>query len=102
MGGGTRAQGGPTPKNSGFSGYKLQIFGAEGAENLEKIRVFKEKLTIFWSFKGKFGQILINIVILNYFGYKKQYIFFSIFKKLKKFQEIFGKFWEIFRKNCWI
>ena len=26
---------------------KLQIFGAEGAENFEKCRVFKEKLAIF-------------------------------------------------------
>ena len=49
-------------------------------------------------FKGKFGQILINIVIMDYFGSKNN-SFFSILKKLRKFQEIFGKFWANFSKK---
>ena len=46
---------------------------------------------------GKFGQILINIVIMDYFRCQNNSFF--ILKKLGKFQEIFGKFWEIFRKK---
>ena len=44
----TLAKGGGTltPKNRDFAGIKLQIFGAEGAENFEKCRVFKEKWAI--------------------------------------------------------
>ena len=69
--GGTLASGGTlTTKNSGFWVSKVQIFGAKGAENFEKIEVFKEKLTIFCSFRGKFGRILIDIVILDQFGFK--------------------------------
>ena len=76
MGGGPPAQGGPLlQKNREFRDIKLQIFGAEGAENFEKFRVFREKSAIFWSFKGKFGQILINIVILDDFRSKNDSFF---------------------------
>ena len=44
---------------------KLHIFGAEGAENFEKMKGLKEKLALLWSFKRKFGQILINIIVSN-------------------------------------
>ena len=44
---------------------KLQIFGAKGAENFEKMIGSIGKLALFWSFRGKFGQIWINMVILN-------------------------------------
>ena len=37
-------------KKSRFSDIKLQIFGAEGSENFEKFRIFKEKFAIVWSF----------------------------------------------------
>ena len=75
--------GGPSPKNRDFWGIKLQILGAEGAENFENCRGFKEKLAIFWSFKGKFGQLSINKVILDYFGYKNNSFF--DFEKVEKF-----------------
>ena len=42
-------------------------------------------------------QILIIMVILDYFGCK--IIVFFDFEKIEKFQEIFGRFWEIFRKK---
>ena len=61
-------------KTPHFWDIKLQIFGAEGTENFEKFRVFKEKSAIL-EFKGKFGQILIDIVILNYFGCKNNSFF---------------------------
>ena len=52
--GGTLAQGGTlTPKNRLFWDIKLQIFGAEGAENFEKLRVLREK----WSFLEFYGKI---------------------------------------------
>ena len=48
--------GDPGPRGGGqlqkiwdFRGIKLQIFGAEGAENLKK-EFFKENLTVFLSF----------------------------------------------------
>ena len=75
--GGTRGRGGGDPfghKTPHFWDIKLQIFGAEGTENFEKFRVFKEKSAIL-EFKGKFGQILIDIVILNYFGCKNNSFF---------------------------
>ena len=59
----------PYSKKSAFWDIKLKIFGAEGAENFEKNR-FLRKIGIFLRFMGKFGQILINIVILDQFGYK--------------------------------
>ena len=37
----------PSPKIRDFWDIKLQIFGSEGAKNLGKRRVFKEKLAIF-------------------------------------------------------
>ena len=82
-------------KTPHFRDIKLHIFGAEGAENFEKFRVFKEKSAIFWSFKGKFGQILINIVIMDYFGCNNNSFFFDFEKVEKisgKFREILGNF----------
>ena len=69
-------------KAPNFWDLKLQIFGAECAENFEKFRIFKGKSAISWSFKGKFGQILIDIVILDYFGAK--IIVFFDFEKVEK------------------
>ena len=64
--GGTMASGGTlTTKNWVFWVSKVQIFGAEGAKNFEKTVVIKEKLGIFYTFGGKFDQILIDIVILD-------------------------------------
>lgn len=40
-----------------------------------KTEFIKEKLEIFLSLKGKFDWILINIVILDEFGYKKNSLF---------------------------
>ena len=40
-------------------------FAAEGGENFEKMKVFKKKSAIYCNFKVKFGQILIDIVILD-------------------------------------
>ena len=57
--GGLRPKGVQIQKNRDFGDIKLQIFRTEGAENFEKFKIFKEKLAIIWSFKGKFGQILI-------------------------------------------
>ena len=45
-----------------------------------------EKLAISWSFMGKFGQILINIVIFDLFGYRNN-IFFD-FGKVEKISGI--------------
>ena len=82
------AQGRPFwTENSKFWDIKLQIYGAEAAENFGKFRVFKEKSAIFWSFKGKFGQILINLGLLTILGVKVTV--FSISKKLRKFRGIF-------------
>ena len=66
-GGGTSTKrGGPQlQKIRVWRDLKLQIFGAEGAENFEKMKGFSGKLALFWSFRGKFGQIWINMVILN-------------------------------------
>ena len=73
---------------------KLQIFGTKGAGNFENFKNFKDN-RLFWTFKGKFGQILINIVILDYFGYKNNSFFFD-FEKVEKisgnFREILGNF----------
>ena len=63
--GGPWPQGGPNYKNRDFWGSKVQIFGAEDAENFEKIVVFNEKLAVFCTFGRKFDQILIDIVILD-------------------------------------
>ena len=64
FGGDLDQKGGPQlQKIRDFWDIKLQIFGAEGAENFEKFRVFREKSAIFWSFKGKFGKIWTNSVI---------------------------------------
>ena len=65
-----RIRGGPDPggansKKLAFWDIKFQIFGAEEPKMFWKIEVFKEKSAIFWSFMGKFVQILINIVILD-------------------------------------
>ena len=81
-------------KNQDFWDLKPLIFGAEGAENFEQFRAFKEKLAIFWSFNEEFGQILINIVILHYFGCKNNSSFdFESGKKISgNFQEILGNF----------
>ena len=64
-------QGGPRPKGDPkskkirlFLDIKHQIFGADGAQNFEKLRVLSKNWP-FWSFVGKFDQILINIVILD-------------------------------------
>ena len=54
---------GDPPPRGALWDIKLQIFGAGNFENLG----FK-KNRLFWSFMGKFGKILINIVILDYFG----------------------------------
>ena len=74
----------------------FEVPSIEVAENFEKCRGFKDKFAIL-EFKKKFGQISINIVILDYFGYKND-IFFSILKKLekffRKFSGDFGKFFE--------
>ena len=48
-GGGPWPKGGDpnSKKNRLFWDIKLQIFGAEGAENFEKLRVLREKLSFF-------------------------------------------------------
>ena len=51
-----------------------------------------EKFALFLNFRGKFGQILIDIVILNWFGYKNNSFF--DFEKVENFSE---NFWEILR-----
>ena len=94
LGGDPPTGGGPLlQKIRDFSDIKLQIFGAKGAENFENCRCFR-KFWLFFSFKGKFAQILINIVILDYFGYK--IIIFFDFEKVEKisgnFREISGNF----------
>ena len=58
-------RGTPTQKNWVWRDLKLQIFGAEGAENFQKFKGFKENLALFWSFRGKFDQIWINMSILH-------------------------------------
>ena len=64
-GGGIPFLGGTTsPKNRNFWDIKLTMFGAE---NFEKFWAFDEKSATFRSFEGKFGQILIIIVILDIF-----------------------------------
>ena len=92
FGGGPPAQGGGPllQKIRDFWDIKLQIFGAEGAENFKKFRVLREKSAIFWSFKGKFGQILIDIVIMDYFGCKN-----STFFDFEKVEKISGNFRKI-------
>lgn len=68
---------------------KLLIFGSEGTENFENLRVCKEKSSIFWSFDGKFCQILNNIVIMDYFGRRNKSFF-----DLKEVEKISGNFLE--------
>ena len=66
LGGGLDQKGGPQlQKNRVWKDLKLQIFGAKGAENFEKFKGFKENLALFWSFRGKFDQIWINMSILH-------------------------------------
>ena len=67
LGGGDLDQkGGPQlQKIEVWRDLKLQICGAEGAENFEKQKGFGPKMTLFMRFRGKFGQIWINMVILN-------------------------------------
>ena len=92
--GGTLDQGGPLlRKNRDFWDIKLQIFGTKDAENFQKLGILR-KNWLFWSFKGKFDQILIIIVILDYFG-RKNNSFFRFWKS----SENFRNFWEIFRKK---
>ena len=52
------------------------------ASEILKAEVSKEKLAIFGNSMGKFGQILINVMILDLFDYK--YKALSILQKLKK------------------
>ena len=47
-------------------------------------------MAIFWSFKGEFGQTLIDIVILDYFGHKNNSFFFD-FEKIDKITGDFSK-----------
>ena len=51
----------------------------------------------FFSCRGKFGQILIDIVILDYFGFKI-IVFFDFEKKWENFRN-FWKFRGFFRKK---
>ena len=64
-----------TPKKSGFLGHKTPNFRRRRRRKFGKIKGFKEKLAVFWSFMGKFDRILINIVILDQFGNKNSSFF---------------------------
>ena len=75
---------------SGDPNYKKSIFrtqnykfSAPKAPTIQK-EGFKRKIDSTSEFRGKFGQILSNIVILNYFG--QQNNIFSISKKLENFR----------------
>ena len=86
-----------TTKNSGFWRSKVQIFGAEGAENFEKIAIIKGHLAIF-VLLGKFWP---NLDWYSVFGliWTQNNVIFSDFEKVGKISQIFWKFWEIFRKK---
>ena len=90
-------EGTPTPNNSGFLEYKTPKFRHRRRRTFQKLRL-SWKMGCFLSFKGKFRQILIHIVILDLFGYKNTSSFRN--RKLEKYSENFGKFWVILEKNC--
>ena len=64
------------------------------ASEILKTEVSKEKLAIFGNSMGKFGQILINVMILDLFDYKyNSFIDFAkVEKKFWKFLKTLGKF----------
>ena len=72
---------------------KLQIFGAEDAENFLKIKVLKENW-YFWSFKRKFGQIYDQ-----HDDFKLICVLKWLFFDFEKILKISLEFWEIFSKN---
>ena len=64
------------------------------ASEILKTEVSKEKLAIFGNSMGKFGQILINVMILDLFDYKYNCFidFEKVEKKFWKFSKTSGKF----------
>jgi len=64
-------------------------FSVSKASEILKTEVSKEKMAIFGNSMGKFGQILINVMILDLFDYK--YNSFIDFAKVEK------KFWKFFK-----
>ena len=72
---------GLTPRKSDSLDIKLQIFSAEGGDNIGKLR----GLRINWTF---FVVLLQNYVILNYIRLKNDSIYIFIFSASKNQNEI--------------
>ena len=66
FGGGVDQKGDPNSKKIGSGRIENSKFSApNGAGNFARMKGFSRNLALFWSLRGKFGQIWINMVILN-------------------------------------
>ena len=79
-------------KTPNFWDIKLQIFGAEGAENFEKMKDFKEKLALFGDLRENFAKFGSTYRFRTNLCTK-----ITVFSILKIFQKFCWKFREILR-----
>ena len=60
-----KLEGDPNSKKIGFLGHNTPNLRRQRRRKFGNIEGFKDRMDVFWSLMGKFGQILINVVILD-------------------------------------